>query len=329
MEISSSIARQSALYSLVLLIVPLILFPEQFGASVVKPSLINIMYELVFYGLVIWVLCRRVTLMQLVQVAGVCFVFRLGLGALFGLAIAVAYAMNVKVALTLGTSGYLPALLLHVIAAPFVLRPLWTQLISETQRRPLRPTRPKTTASTEAGRTSIGVSRARGVSLAAPETPKSAEPEAVPAASFDTYSEIPDAGGNGFERAVRYIGGDASVQMAAVVDHEGLLLGQFSRHNINSEEWAPYALSLLEANRTVLSRGHWGEPQKLRIEMADKRVVVALGNSFSLMVVAEWQSDDLLNIRINQGLEIIKKYVAERYGDKLYEKAERTHVPSA
>ncbi|MCK4461892.1 MAG: hypothetical protein KAW46_08795, partial [candidate division Zixibacteria bacterium] len=79
MEISSRIARQSALYSLVLLIVPLVMFPEQFGASVLKPSLINIMYELVFYGLVIWMLCRRATLMQLVQAAGVCFVYRLGL----------------------------------------------------------------------------------------------------------------------------------------------------------------------------------------------------------------------------------------------------------
>ncbi len=85
----------------------------------------------------------------------------------------------------------------------------------------------------------------------------------------------------------------------------------------------------MEANKSALHGGLWGEPQKLKIEMADKRVVVAFGNSFCLMVVAEWQSDDLLNIRINQGLEIIKKHVAERYGDKLYEKAERTHVPSA
>jgi hypothetical protein len=36
-----------------------------------------------------------------------------------------------------------------------------------------------------------------------------------------------------------------------------------------------------------------------------------------------------LNIKINQGLEMIKKYVAERYGVGLHDNAEKNNVPSA
>jgi len=328
MEISSRIARQTTLFSLLLLIVPLVVFPERFGGSVLKPSLIFAMYELVFYGAVVWLFNRRATLIQIVQAAGVCFVYRLALGAFFGLAIAIAYTMNVKVALTIGTSGYLPALLLHVAATPFVLRPLISQLLPQQRAPRPRPARQEPPRSTEAGRAATAVPHEKrpGQVSPAPLRPLRTEPAlADPGASGRT----PDAGGTGFERAVRYIGGDASVQMAAVVDHEGLLLGQFSRNQIDCEAWAPFALSFLEVNRTVVDRAHWSAPEKLKLEMADQRVIIAFEQSFCLMVVAEWQADDVLNIRINQGLEIIRKYVAERYGERLYDNAERQNVPSA
>ncbi len=328
MEISARIARQTALITLLLLIVPMVLFPARFGSSVIKASLIFAMYELVFYGLVIWVLNRRATLIQLVQASGVCFVYRLAVGAVFGLFIAIAYSMNVKVSLTLGTSGYLPALLLHVIATPFVLRPLWSQMLPRQKRQLVRPLHLEPAVEPESGLTSIAVSKERGLSVAGIEPIEAAEPKTKPA-GVEAFSQIPDADSNGFERAVRYIGGDASVQLAAVIDHEGLLLGQFSRHQLECEDWAPYALTLFEVNNRILSAGQWGRAEKLRIEMADNRLILAIEQSYTVMVMAEWQTDDLLNIRINQGLEIIKKYVAERYGARLHDNAEKDHVPSA
>lgn len=328
MEISARIARQTALFTLLLLIAPMVIFPARFGSSVIKASLIYAMYELVFYGLVIWMLNHRASLLQLVQASGVCFVYRLVVGAVFGLFIAIAYSMNLKVSMTLGTSGYLPALLLHVVATPFVLRPLWGQLLPGEERHLVRPLQAEPPVEPESGLTSISVSKARGLSVAGVEPVRVAETK-TKTTGFDTFSQIPDAGGNGFERAVRYIGGDASVQMAAVVDHEGLLLGQFSRNQIDCEDWAPYALTLVEVNNRVLSAGQWGEAEKLKIEMADNRLILVSEQSYTIMVMAEWQADDLLNIRINQGLEIIKKYVAERYGVRPYDNAEKKHVPSA
>lgn len=328
MEISARIARQTALFSLLLLIAPMVIFPERFGSSVLRASLIYAMYELVFYGLVIWMFNHRASLLQLVQAAGVCFVYRLAVGAVFGLFIAIAYAMNVKVSLTLGISGYLPALLLHVVATPFVLRPLWRQMLPREERRLVRPLHLEPKVEPESGLTSIAVSKKRGLSVAGVEPIKVSEAK-TKSAGFDTFSQIPDAGGNGFERAVRYIGGDASVLMAAVIDHEGLLLGQFSRNQLDCEDWAPYALTLFEVNNRVLSAGQWGRAEKLRIEMAENRLILAAEQSYTIMVMAAWQADDLLNIRINQGLEIIKKYVAERYGVGFYDNAEKNYVPSA
>lgn len=328
MEISARIARQTALFSLLLLIAPMVVFPARFGSSVVRASLIYAMYELIFYGLVIWMLNHRASLIQLVQASGVCFVYRLVVGAVFGLFIAIAYSMNVKVSIILGTSGYLPALLLHMIATPFVLRPLWSQMLPREERRPIRPLQTEPPVEPESGLTSIAVSKERGVSVGGVEPVKAAKPGTI-STGIDTFSQIPDSGGNGFERAVRYIGGDASVQMAAVIDHEGLLLGQFSRNQFECEDWAPYALTLFEVNSRVLTAGRWGRPEKLRIEMAENRLILVSEQSFTVMVMAEWQADDLLNIRINQGLEIIKKYVAERYGVGLYDNAEKNYVPSA
>ncbi len=334
MDISSRIARQTALFTLLLLIAPMVVFPNQFGSSVLRASLIYAMYELLFYGLVIWMFNHRASLIQLAQASGLCFIYRLTVGAVFGLFISIAYSMNIKVSLILGTSGYLPALLLHVAAAPFVLRPVWKQLLPLEVSRPSAskhtikpPSEPGIQKGAESGFTAISVSREHGVIKDTPDFVRQAESKSS-SQSFDTFSQIPDAGGSGFERAMRYIGGDASVQMAAVIDHEGLLLGQFSRNQIESEDWAPYALSFYEANKQLLKAGRWSNPEKLRIEMSDYRIILAFEQTLTLMVVAEWQVDDLLNIRINQGLEIIRKYVAERYGAGLSDNVEKEHVPS-
>jgi hypothetical protein len=44
------------------------------------------------------------------------------------------------------------------------------------------------------------------------------------------------------------------------------------------------------------------------------------------MVVSERATDDVLNIRINQGLEMIRRYVAERYSEKLIGNSEKAYV---
>ncbi|MFQ5453806.1 MAG: hypothetical protein ACE5D6_06430, partial [Candidatus Zixiibacteriota bacterium] len=109
MEISGRIARQILLFSLVVLIIPIIIFPERFGMDLAKASLINAMYELIFYGLVIYIFNQKVSLFQLFLLAGICLIYRFILGLILGLLIVVMYPMSISIAVTLGMSSYLPA----------------------------------------------------------------------------------------------------------------------------------------------------------------------------------------------------------------------------
>ncbi|MCK4574458.1 MAG: hypothetical protein KAU36_08800, partial [candidate division Zixibacteria bacterium] len=145
MEISGRVARQILLFSLIVLIIPMIVFPELFGTQLAKASLLNALYELVFYGCVLYFLNRGARLMQLVQAAGLCLVYRLALGMVLGLLIAAMYPMQLTVAVTLGMSSYIPAILLQMIATPFILKPAFKELnlVAIPQRRqPVPPARP-------------------------------------------------------------------------------------------------------------------------------------------------------------------------------------------
>jgi len=335
MIIGDRVRRQILLFSLVLIIVPMVIFPERFGTDLAKASLINALYELVFFGIVIFFFNRKASLLQLAQAAGVCLIYRLLLGAAFGVLAAVAYSMSLKVSLALGMSSYLPSIILHIVAAPFVLKPVISQIYKSQpiRRAPVHDFPPGDKADT--GTTTLAVSRDKGFKPST--TPIQPEPETIeivstraPVHTAKPLSTAAAAPGetNGFDMATKYIGENGSVHLAVVVDSEGLILSQFSRGEIVVEEWAPLALIFREDNGHVLGRVGWDNPERVELNLRDQKIVVAGGDHFNLMVVAELLADDVLNIRINQGLETIKKYIADRYGKNLAVSAERSYVSS-
>lgn len=321
------------LLSLVGMILPLVTFPARLGLELARPSIVNLLYELVFYGLVAYIFHRRVSLAQLAASAGICLIYRLALGVAFGLLIAIMYSMEIGVSLSLGLSGYLPAILFHAAMTPFVLKPILSEFLSGP-RAADRPAaeRPQPIESSESGVHSVTASVERGLVVespvapaASPEPQKAMEPPPPPEPVVDQAGREM----SGFDKAVCYIGEHASVLLAAVVDEEGLLLGNFARKQIDPETWAPLALLFLADGRQVLERTGADSLERLDMQLEDKRVVVARSEGCNLMVVSERLDDDLLNIRINQGLDMINRFVAERYGDKLNSNPERIHVSSA
>ena len=130
----------------------------------------------------------------------------------------------------------------------------------------------------------------------------------------------------GFDRVVKYIGEHAAVKMAAVVDEEGLPLSSFDRGNVDIESWIPMARLLLENNRTTLWKFQTAFPEKLDIHLEDNRVAIIHCDHMELLVISEIQLDDVLNIRINQGIEMINKVVAKRYKKVLGSELEKTDV---
>jgi len=330
MKFKENIGQRVSLLTLFALIIPLLFFPQMFGTQLAKASIVIFLYELVFYGFVIFLFNRRVSLWGLVQAAGLCLVFRLGLSIALGLLITGLYAMSLSVSLKLGLYSYLPGVVFYAVITPFIMKPM----IDKMNKKEIKPSRKadrkaamqlsepiwsNPAASEETA--PMPVRETPVVAMAAPKPaslPAMGKKVPVMASSEPAPASEPSRGFlqsdiNGFERAIRYIGEHAAVHLATVVDHEGLMLANFKRGDIDPEAWAPLALVFFESNRQVLNRAVTNPPEKIDIVLKDQRIVVARVSKASLMVVAERQSDDFLNIRINQGLDIIKKYIDERY----------------
>ncbi|MEW5993152.1 MAG: hypothetical protein AB1744_01990 [Candidatus Zixiibacteriota bacterium] len=328
MEMTARITRQLVLVSLLMLLVPLVLFPDRLGTPLAKASLLHAVGELVYYGIVALLLVPGVTFLRVIQAAGMCFIYRLVLGAVFGFLAAASYSMSVKASLTLGLSGYLPAILLHIAIAPFALRPLAVQLgePAERRRRPYPSTTPGRSETGGSG-TVVHTGYAIGSATdthAAPATGVRLTVKPVDAPMASGASES-----NGFDRAAHYVSEDGSVQAALIVDDEGLLLGRFCRGSLVPEDWAPLALLLESATCAVLRRAVIGSAEKVDIEADRSRIVVARANGCRLMVIADRQASDVLKIRIHQAVEMINKYVEQRYGAAPVPNAEMTYVSSA
>lgn len=323
MELSGRIIRQIILLSMVVLIVPMLIFPERLGSDLVKASFLNALFELIFYAFIIFLFFRKSRLSQLIQMAGLCLIYRFALGLMFGFLIALMYPMKLTIAVSLGMSSYLPAILLHIAAAPFILKPIINNQLEERVSRVTIP-QPKT------------VSENTGLSFVAtkekitppPEKPKAPtiEKSADISSVMETESISSSEDHSGFEEAVKYISGDGSVQLVSVVDNEGLLFASFKRGNLDPEEITPYAVSLLKTNNQELKKIGYEKPQKIEYLFDNSKIVVADEKIFSLLVISERTVDDVLHIRINQGLEMMRKYVAERYSEKLIGNAERIYV---
>lgn len=302
--------------SLGILVISMLVFPEKLGTGLAKVSLLLVLGELGLYAAALFVMYPRAGLFNIVQGAGLCLAFRLVLGAAFGLMVALGHSLNMLNALKLGMSSYVPGIVLQVVATPLILRPVlgcfWRQ---RSQAGPggthmaSKPVQPGT----------------------ADETSPKGTPSHRVARPADRPLDVGAAdtalGANGFDRTTRYLGEHGAVQLAAVVDHEGLLISRFVRGSIDAEEWAPYAQLLWEANGGMLGRiDGEGAPTKIDILTENRRIVVAWSEPVHLLVVAERDSDELLHIRISQSLESIRKTTRERYSQELVAKPEKAYV---
>lgn len=322
MELSWRSMQQALVWSLVIIIIPMVAFPARFGTDLTMMSMANFLFEMVFYGVVLYFFNRRSNLFQLIKGAGICFIYRTIVGACVGLLVSLLYSMDLTISLTLGVSGYLPAILLQAAAAPFIMRPLLK--LSVRRRRPVKPVEPRMPTENDSGVTTIAISKSQPIGQ---QEDQRFGPDKV-VDEFERHTSLQSGTvNNGFERAVRYIAEHGSVYLAAVVDYEGLLMAGFTRgSDAIAEDWAPFALLFHQNNKALTSRVAWNEPEQIDILMSDQRLIVAKTHNIYLMVVAERNSDDVLNIRFNQALDMIGKYVAERYSEKLFVKAEKQYV---
>lgn len=327
MDISGRLSQRIILFALLAQVVPMVIFPEMLGMQLAKAALVYVLYELVYYGVVAFLSNRRASLLKIGQAAGMCLIFRLLMGTVFGFLIAAVYGMNVGVSLSMGLSAYVPTVLLHVAFAPFILKPLVDQIV-ETRRvpRPLTVSRPlpvdpgAASGEEHAWSDDVPAHKSHG-------SPSPAVHDRFAGADInESMSTNMASDFSGFERAVRYIGEHASIALAAVVDTDGLLMARFVRGELDPEEWAPLSLVLMESNQRLLGRHELGTAEKLDFSLHQKRLIVTRAGSYALLVIADRQSDEVVQIRIRQAVDLINKYVADRYAPDKEEQREHLYV---
>lgn len=311
------------------------MFPKLFGFQPLRVSWQYFFYEFVFYGVAGVVLFQARSLVSVAKVAFTALGFRLLLSAVFGVIISALYAMDFQVAMQLALVSYLPgvALLIFFVPVAFwpILRPLGqtrrrvrefsrheslSDPVVDTPRAPFPGVAPRTRVTTTEAVTSrheTHLSEAMPMPL-----PTRLKP--------DTGSGAVIGDMNGFERTVRYIAEHGSVMYASVVDSEGLLLANHCRGKIDPEYLAPLAVMFFEWNRAILAKGKLGQAEKIDITLNDKRLILGRVDAWCLMVLSERQADDLVTVRINQGMEILKKFTAERYASGQQTQVEKSYV---
>jgi hypothetical protein len=307
--------------SSLIIVIPMVVFPAKLGLDLSSGSYTYALFEMAYYAFILFMFRPGSSLLQLLQGAGLTFLYRIILGSVFGVLISAIYGVNFTAALTLGVSRYMPAVILHVILAPFIVKPFYLSILGE-----IIGDRPRRMGS----RTATGL---KGSTTTRPQ--RAVESGAVvmdttgPSVSTSPSSTIAEKGTNGFERAARYLGEHHAVRLAAVIDKEGLVMGNFVRGEINPEDWAPLALQIAEANAAVLTR-HYDTPEPLRVDLVlkNEKLFIVSVLEFSLLVLANREDEDLLGIRLAQATEIISKYVSERYSRPLPVSPEEKYVSS-
>ncbi|MEA2031515.1 MAG: hypothetical protein U9N55_08000 [candidate division Zixibacteria bacterium] len=327
MRVNARNIRQIAVWSLVLLVLPIIYFPEMFGTDLGGISFTSILVELFFYGMVLFLFERSATLKDISLGTVICLGYRLVLGSLLGLIFFVIYFMDFSVSMSLSLGSYLPVIILQALATPFILRSALRDSVFSSKGRRFHEKSPKVYSASD--NTKEMTTQPQVVSVSQNRQPSDStiiEPDKTTREFKVKHSNSSNT--NGFENATKYIGENGSVKMAAIVDSEGLLLGNFVRGGIDPEDWSPLALLFEDNNNRLLNRTGFGQVERIGLTMDDVRVIVAREGVFCLMVVAERQHDEVLNVRIEQALEMIRKYTAERYSNVLFVNAEKEYVRS-
>lgn len=136
--------------------------------------------------------------------------------------------------------------------------------------------------------------------------------------------------GDGFQRAVRYLGEHQAVLLATAIDAEGLTLAVFKRGESDPEQWAPYSLLFQQTNEGLLRKTRDENcVDRLDLVFGPNRLVIVKIENYSLLVLCRHEDDELLGIRITQAADIIRKYASERYGHLMPSVTEERYVSNS
>ena len=350
----SSEVLQIVVFTLVAVLGPLLIYPRTFGVALSFSFSTLLILEALYYVIVFSVFNSGVGLKATLLGAVFATLYRFTLATLFGLMIFAPGGVVLGDAIREGFHGYWPGYMTFILSSPFVMMSFVKWLIDRLDGS-------STEISYEgigrgASASSLTSAEVSGISASTPlsetggvpylpHTERNEQQQAQQqgaeygldedsfafGADVDRTRNAPGAvsySGNGFERAVNYLGEDATVKVAAVVDLDGLEVASFERDGFSSASWSPFALSLVEENAWILERHQQSGPKRVELHYDELRVECRLIGRFILFAASERHDDDLLGVRMSQASDIVGKYISARYSEELFAGMEGNNVRS-
>ncbi len=289
------IIQRLAVYSVLLILIPLVLYPKGLGFPSFDLNPAVGLLEWVFYVAVLSMSAGRLPFPTRVVAAGFTVVFRLTIGAASGWLVGAVHNVPQSQTVVEMMWSYPMALIPHVLAAAVITSALWEHLMS---------VRPSHRPSHSAGRPKF-VTPALSSSAAHART-HTATASRVASSSGALNHEL------SFDDAVSYIGEYSGVRLCWIVDRDGLPVAVWQRqmYTGDADFWAPVSVEMIEFHRRRLSTGGDPcQPDRLEVRTNQGRLVVESVRDVWLGVLTDPDADELISVRITRAREMIAKHL--------------------
>ncbi len=289
--------RGVLLVSLFIMVVPLIFFPKYFGLKLEWTFFSLFAFELGWYMLILFIIFSRASALKVFLFAVLTLGYRIGLGMGFGILLLVMFSLPLSSSLRLGLYQYVPAFFLQALMAPFALKSIFETFMRGTKRVKRAPMQfqPR-------------IEEPPPSSIHEISKEKSDRKKSIP-----SQKEIKVVGKGSLESILHYLREYAGVKVAVLVDHEGLVVAEDSSSDFDPEKISSLAQHLKQTNDQILQKMGEKASERLGIYTEDLWICLNQIGNFTLVVVSDRQTDELLSVRILQSTGMIKKFLAERY----------------
>lgn len=293
------IVQRLAIYSALLILVPLVLYPRGFGFPALDLNPAVGLLEWAFYVAVLSLSAARLPFSTRVVAAGFTVIVRLAIGAISGWLIGLAHGLPQSQTVVEMMWSYPLALIPHVLTAAVITSPLWEYLMTQPSRRSARVGgRPKFVTPA----LSPGAVRAHSHTATASRV----------ASVANVLNQEPS-----FDDAVSYIGEYSGVRLCWIVDRDGLPIAVWQRqmYTGDADFWAPVSVEMIDFHRTRLSiGGDTCQPDRFEIRTNQGRLMVEAVRDVWLGVLTDPDADELISVRITRAREMIAKHLHAESG---------------
>lgn len=295
MGLSIRDVRHLALVTLIIAILPMLIYPNSLGLDFHLGVVWYIALELVYFYVVAMLVFKRKSVMRAIGAASLYLLGRFTLSlVLFGFLLALE-RIAVGKALNLAFSGFKPALLLFSLLSPFLYNSTIKGMFSSSSiRTGIRKFKSTTTGHPSAPARIIG--RTDAVT--------------VPISVQRTSGEYLN---RSFDDAMKHIGSYSGVLCAMLVDNEGLRVAGWNRGDYDEEMWGALARKIVDDVEETSLRARTSRLETLEFSSGEQRFSLVRVADMWLLAIADAASDDLEKIRLHQAAEMIMRHCQERF----------------